>query len=218
VIDTGIGIKPEHHDEIFNAFSQGEINTTKNYGGTGLGLSITNKLLGLMNSKLKLESEVNKGSEFYFELGVQSSSKEIAAITNLNIIDVDEIYTNPKISLILVVEDNNINALLAKTLIKKIMPNANVVTAINGQDAVYKCEKNEYDLIFMDIQMPILNGYDATKVIRNLSKYTSTPIIALTAGTVLGEKEKCIEAGMNDYLSKPILKGALENIIATYII
>jgi PAS domain S-box-containing protein len=218
VIDTGIGIKPEHHDEIFNAFSQGETNTTKNYGGTGLGLSITNKLLGLMNSKLKLESEVNKGSEFYFELGVQSSSKEIAAITNLNIIDVDEIYTNPKISKILVVEDNNINALLAKTLIKKIMPNANVETAINGQDAVYKCEKNEYDLIFMDIQMPILNGYETTKVIRNLSKYTSTPIIALTAGTVLGEKEKCIEAGMNDYLSKPILKGALENIIATYII
>ncbi|MFN3757105.1 MAG: PAS domain S-box protein [Flavobacterium sp.] len=218
IIDTGIGIKPEHHDKIFNAFSQGETNTTKEYGGTGLGLSITNKLLGLMNSKLKLKSELNKGSEFYFELEVQSSSKEKPGLVKINVIDADEIYINPKSSKILVVEDNNINALLAKTLIKKIMPNADVYTAINGQDAVNQCEIYEFDIIFMDIQMPILNGYDATRSIRNLSKYASIPIIALTAGTVMGEKEKCLEAGMNDYLSKPILKGALENIIAEFVI
>jgi len=216
VIDTGIGIKKENHKKIFELFTQADQTTSRDFGGSGLGLNISNKLLGLLNSKLQLESEIGKGSTFWFDLEVQSSSKEKNEIPKIKVIDDEIVYVNPAIYEVLIVEDNNINTLLAKTLIKKIMPNAKIETATNGQLAVEKCEEKIYDIIFMDIQMPVLNGYEATKSIRSINNYKNIPIIALTAGTVIGEKEKCIEVGMNDYISKPILKGALENVIAAY--
>lgn len=216
VTDTGIGIKKENQNIIFEAFNQGDINTVKEFGGTGLGLTITNKLLDMMNSKLKLDSTYKVGSTFWFELEVQSSSKEKPELDKIKIVDSDEIYINNKTCSVLIVEDNNINTLLAKTLVKKILPYATIETALNGEEALKSSEQNNFDIIFMDIIMPVMNGYEATQLIRKLENYKNTPIIALTAGTVLGEKEKCIEAGMNDYISKPILKGALENVIATY--
>ncbi|MBC8882710.1 hypothetical protein H9X57_02825 [Flavobacterium piscinae] len=119
VIDTGIGIRRENQAKIFEAFSQEDSSTTRQYGGTGLGLSISNKLLALMNSKLELISEPNVGSSFYFDVDVQSSSKE--KISNLNLLKVDEefVYQNFDALRVLIVEDNNINSLLAKTLIKR---------------------------------------------------------------------------------------------------
>lgn len=216
VADTGIGIKKENQQRIFEAFNQGDINTVKEFGGTGLGLTITNKLLAMMNSRLQVESTFNEGSIFWFELEVQSSSKEKPELNKIKIIETEEVYINNKPCSVLIVEDNNINTLLAKTLIKKILPNAFIETALNGEEAIEICKRGNFDIIFMDIIMPVMNGYEATQLIRKLDKYNKTPIIALTAGTVMGEKEKCIEAGMNDYISKPILKGALENVIATY--
>lgn len=216
VIDTGIGIRRENQAKIFEAFSQEDSSTTRQYGGTGLGLSISNKLLALMNSKLELISEPNVGSTFYFDVDVQSSSKE--KITNLNLLKVDEefVYQNFDALRVLIVEDNNINSLLAKTLIKKILPNSKITTVSNGQEAIEQFEVEQFDIIFMDIQMPLMNGYEATKVIRTMDHGKSIPIIALTAGTVIGEKEKCLEIGMNDYVSKPIIKGSLEEVIAKW--
>ncbi len=217
VIDTGIGIRRENQAKIFEAFSQEDSSTTRQYGGTGLGLSISNKLLALMNSKLELISEPNVGSTFYFDVDVQSSSKE--KITNLNLLKVDEdfVYQNFDALRVLIVEDNNINSLLAKTLIKKILPNSKITTVSNGQEAIEKFEVEQFDIIFMDIQMPLMNGYEATKIIRTMDHGKTIPIIALTAGTVIGEKEKCLEIGMNDYVSKPIIKGSLEEVIAKWI-
>lgn len=217
VIDTGIGIRRENQAKIFEAFSQEDSSTTRQYGGTGLGLSISNKLLALMNSKLELVSQPNVGSTFYFDIDVQSSSKE--KISNINSIKVDEefIFQNFDVIKVLIVEDNNINSLLAKTLIKKILPNSKISTVSNGQEAIEKFAEESFDIIFMDIQMPLMNGYEATKMIRTMENGKNIPIIALTAGTVVGEKEKCIEIGMNDYVSKPIIKGSLEEVIAKWV-
>jgi CheY-like chemotaxis protein len=117
----------------------------------------------------------------------------------------------------LIVEDNKINMLLAKTLIKQIIPNGTIFEAENGKEGVEKFNILNPDLILMDVQMPIMNGYEATSEIRQTKKGEHIPIIALTAGTVVGEKEKCLEAGMNDYASKPIIKEILEGIISKWI-
>ena len=220
VKDTGIGIKKDYQKEIFNAFSQGDNSTTRRFGGTGLGLSISNQLLSLMDSKLILESEYGVGSDFYFDV-ILKTSNEITTeeIENIDVIvnhrtKLDYGQENYKV---LIVEDNKINMLLAKTLIKQIIPNGTVFEAKNGQEAVEKFEVLNPDLILMDVQMPIMNGYEATQEIRKTPKGQHIPIIALTAGTVIGEKEKCLEVGMNDYASKPIIKEALETLISKWI-
>lgn len=217
VIDTGIGIKEDNQIKIFEAFSQEDTSTTRQYGGTGLGLSISNKILALMNSKLQLSSIPNQGSTFYFDLIVQSSSKVNPNINNTNVHDEEIVFESLEEAKVLIVEDNNINALLAKTLVKKILPNCKIQIASNGIEAIENCQDNVFSIIFMDIQMPVMNGYEAAVEIRKIKEYEKTPIIALTAGTVIGEKEKCLEKGMNDYLSKPIINGSLEQIIATWL-
>ena len=222
VIDTGIGIEKEYQEKIFEAFSQGDNSTTRKFGGTGLGLTISNQLLLLMNSKLNLKSIYENGSEFFFDIKLKGTnvgsisekeSKNIAIpLINNNPIDLGQ--SNYKI---LLVEDNKINMLLTKTLVKQIVPNVSIYEAENGKIAVDNFEIIKPDLILMDVQMPIMNGYEATIEIRKIKSGKHIPIIALTAGTVLGEKEKCIDCGMNDYASKPISKQILENIILKWI-
>jgi PAS domain S-box-containing protein len=216
VKDTGIGIKKSNQVKIFEAFSQEDNSTSKRFGGTGLGLSISNQLISLMNSKLELSSEPNKGSEFSFLLEVTYSN---LSTENNKLIDKSTkssqfshvISTADKV--IFIVEDNKINMLLAKTLVKQILPNAQIIELENGKEAYEKTQVHLPDLILMDIQMPIMNGYESTLAIRQLPNTANIPIIALTAGTVVGEKEKCIENGMNDYIPKPIDKELLEKII-----
>lgn len=216
VKDTGIGIRKDNQQKIFEAFSQEDNSTSKKFGGTGLGLSISNQLLGLMNSSLKLYSEPDKGSDFSFILDVNYSNQ---ATGNDSSIDktIPSNHKNNIISdankIIYIVEDNKINMLLAKTLVKQILPNAEIVELENGKDAVEKVQSATPDLILMDIQMPVMNGYESTEAIRKLPNTANIPIIALTAGTVVGEKEKCIESGMNNYIPKPIDKVLLEQII-----
>ena len=216
VKDTGIGIKDYNQEKIFLSFVQEDNTTSRKYGGTGLGLAISNKLLGLMNSRLKLISKFGEGSNFYFEVELKTSKKtieDVIALSNENekLNEKQTSFTN--IYRILVVEDNTINMLLAKTLVKKLIPNAIIYEAFNGVEAIEQYEKNMLDLILMDVQMPIKNGYEASIEIRNLEKKTRIPIIALTAGIMLGEKEKCIEVGMDDYLSKPIIQNELETVL-----
>jgi signal transduction histidine kinase/ActR/RegA family two-component response regulator len=216
VKDTGIGIKDENHEKIFQSFIQEDNTITRKFGGTGLGLAITNQLLALMNSKLELNSHYGEGSEFFFTVKLEKSNHkrdskylddnvevevEIPSIKNLS---------NKKI---LVVEDNKINMLLVKTLLKSILPGCSILEASDGKKAIKLYKKEKLDLILMDIQMPHKNGYETTAEIKQLKKYNNIPIIALTAGIMMGEKEKCLEAGMDDYVSKPIIRSNLEKVL-----
>jgi CheY-like chemotaxis protein len=217
VIDTGIGILEENKKKIFQAFSQEDSSTTRKFGGTGLGLTISNQLLGLMDSHLQLESTVNKGSTFYFDLKLKTSNEAPESVslfdTDFDAIKDIVVRTNvtTKIITVLIVEDNKVNMLLLKTIIKNLSVPTAIYQVINGQEAVEQFEKINPDIIFMDIQMPIMNGYEATEIIRNLKSGQKVPIIAITAGTEKEEKEKCLNAGMNDYIPKPIIKGIIED-------
>ncbi|HSI76912.1 MAG TPA: response regulator [Lunatimonas sp.] len=341
VEDTGIGISEEYQSKIFDAFSQEDSSTTRKYGGTGLGLSISNKILGYMNSKLELSSELGKGSAFYFDvtfnyeqdktifqcstsfrrilvvddnefsrmsLVSMLSSIGLHAIPAINgmqaltileedkaidLIIMDEIMpyldgletiskikssgvnipvfllsfdTQGKpddaiISLgciqilkkpvtlrnlittlahtsmeepktksadpvkpildrpinVLIAEDNMVNLFLARTIIKKLLPNCVLLEAKNGLEAVEMFRHHQPEITFMDIQMPELSGYEATQKIRQEYPLLTNPIIALTAGTVIGERERCLSAGMNDYISKPLVKADLEQIFEKWL-
>ena len=219
VKDTGIGISEENRKNIFNAFTQADSSTNRRYGGTGLGLSISNKLLGLMNTKLELETELGKGSNFYFTLWA-NTKQEIENTTKEN--EESRIITiNPnlddQIYKVLIADDNPVNLFLLKSILTQILPTSIIVEANNGKVALelYKIEKP--DILFMDIQMPEMNGYETTKAIREIETDTRIPIIALTAGTLKGEREKCELAGMNDYLTKPIVKISIEKSIQKWL-
>ncbi len=347
VRDTGTGIKPEKQEKIFEAFSQEDGSTTKRYGGTGLGLTISNNLLGLMGSKLQVNSVPGSGSVFYFDITFKTEKEEhieiikFDSIKNALVVDDNEsnrliigrmlstkniettlakngfealqllasgkkydvilmdhhmeyingleavkkiresFYLTPeeqpvillcnssddeklaqtceelKINqrlvkpvkmhdlydalsnletrgsgskqgtikivenepnkeniTVLIAEDNEINLLLAKTIIKKIAPNANLVETKNGLEALNYCRKHLPDLIFMDIQMPEMNGYEATKNIRAAEpEGHRTPIIALTAWNIKDEREKCFEAGMDDFITKPVVEDTINTIL-----
>lgn len=343
VRDTGIGINPVKQAEIFNAFAQEDGSITKKYGGTGLGLTISNQILALTGSVLQLESEQGTGSDFYFDILVETEEEEhdlsLTDIKKVLVVDdnennrkilkrmlerknievtecdsglkallltmeksqfdviimdyhmpvmdgietikkmrdiipsdtpaapyivlysssddhelqhacddleiehrmvkpirmkqmyqilaslknsekkisVSEISVEPEVieheMKILIAEDNAINMLLAKTYLKDILPQAFIIEANNGTEAVELYQKENPDLILMDIQMPELNGFEATQKIRALEKDIEIPIIALTAGSLPGEKEKCLQAGMSDFLAKPLLKQTLNDMI-----
>jgi PAS domain S-box-containing protein len=223
VIDSGIGILEQNQRKIFKAFSQEDSSTTKKFGGTGLGLTISNKLLNLMNSHLKLKSEIGKGSCFYFDLDLKTNNllleeeptKQLAvSVEKTNFFEANPNLQNSKI---LLVEDNKINMLLLKTIIKNTIPEARIFEASNGLEAIAQFENSLPDIIFMDIQMPIMNGYEATEEIRKLTLGKNVPIIAITAGTEKEERNKCIEMDMNDYISKPIVKGIIEKTLTKWI-
>ncbi|UJP65466.1 histidine kinase N-terminal 7TM domain-containing protein [Mongoliitalea daihaiensis] len=225
VRDTGIGISDEKKLIIFEAFAQEDNSTTRKYGGTGLGLSICNKLLELMNSGLTVQSEVNKGSIFAFELELENCQEPEAAVEKKVIPKRQKKSeapnpTTPKDELkILLVDDNPVNMLLAKTIVKNLVPKTHILEAKNGIEAVEQFKANKPSLIFMDIQMPEMSGYEATKIIREHEKNSGdrVPIIALTAGTVKGEYDKCLSIGMDAYLSKPVLVSDIEAVIEKYL-
>jgi PAS domain S-box-containing protein len=222
VSDTGIGIKKKSRAKIFRAFVQEDSSTSKKFGGTGLGLTISNQLLGLMNSQLQLKSKFKSGSAFYFEVEFKTSSdveveNELIFIPSEPInFEMPKEIENEKLK-ILIVEDNKINMLLIKTLVKKILPNGIIIEAFDGKEAVKQFSEVDPDLILMDIQMPVMNGHEATIKIRKLQGGNKVPIIAVTAGVSAEEKEKCIEIGMDDYVPKPILRNTLENAIVKWI-
>ncbi|VXB84341.1 Histidine kinase [Flavobacterium sp. 9AF] len=220
VNDTGIGIKIDNNEKIFDSFVQEDNSTSRKFGGTGLGLAISNQLLALMGSKLELESKYGEGSKFFFTIKVKKvPNKQVHSLFEKK--NVNEILTHEteilKKYTILIVEDNRVNMLLAKTLLQKIIPKVGIIEAFDGEEAVKFFQHHTIDLILMDVQMPNKNGYEATEEIRQLSKGQKTPIIAITAGILAHEREKCFEAGMNDYLSKPIIKSDLEEILTKWL-
>ncbi len=352
VRDTGIGIPFEKQQRIFDAFTQEDSSVSKRYGGTGLGLTISNNLLKYMGSKLCLTSELDKGSDFYFELEMSYEEGEIEEddelalkrvlvvddnTTNRTIIQhmltykkiesvlaenglaalqllmsgerfdvilmdyhmpilsgletiekIKELYYKQEESIPLIVlhtsseehdvisafrqeersfcllkpirseelyvtlrraiqqskadlefgkqvasensatvyeqrarvllaDDNSVNMALNKRIMNLIMPNADLIAVSNGKDAVYQCMDNHFDLILMDVQMPEMDGVEATQEIRLLEGYQDIPIIGITAGNIRGERERCLEAGMSDFLPKPLRQQELHAVLQNFI-
>jgi PAS domain S-box-containing protein len=214
--DTGRGIASEHQTKIFEAFSQEDFSFTRKYGGIGIGLTISAKLLSMMESKLQLESLPNVGSNFFFDLDLKTAVERTIPNETRPVHRVkarDPVIDREKAWLILVVEDDSVNLMLMKAILKKIIPRGTFLEAEDGEQAVSIVEGQTPDLIFMDIQMPKCDGYEATKRIRNIRGKENIPIIAVTATTTVGAKETCLAAGMNDYLSKPAVKADFERMV-----
>ncbi|MBA3972299.1 MAG: response regulator, partial [Bacteroidetes bacterium] len=211
VKDTGIGIPQEKLALIFERFTQAQAETTRLYGGTGLGLSIVKKLVELQRGTITVESTENSGSAFIFTIpykkadSVNYTSQEEPERLELNKNEAHKI---------LIVEDNLLNQRLASFILKD-MGYKHFICG-NGRLAIDELNKNKYDLILMDIQMPEMNGYDTTIYIREQMKL-KIPVIAMTAHALPGEREKCISFGMTDYVSKPINDAQLSQMITNYL-
>jgi CheY-like chemotaxis protein/HPt (histidine-containing phosphotransfer) domain-containing protein len=197
VSDTGIGIPADKHETIFNAFIQADSSINRQFGGTGLGLSICQKLVRLMGGKIYVESQEGQGSAFhftaYFSRPAKHSARSAADAAT------SAVMTPRRLNLLLA-EDNPVNRKFACSVLEKA--GHRVTVASNGQEAVDQAEQGGFDAILMDIQMPIMDGFTATRLLR--SKGITTPTIALTAHAVQGFREQCLDAGLDDYISKPV--------------
>ena len=209
VTDTGIGIDKEMLESIFHDFVQEDVTIKENYGGTGLGLAISKKLINVMGSEIQAASKKGKGSTFYFNLSLYKEhnyQKESIAPTQISM---DELSAKIKV---LIVEDNKMNINYICRLMNKW--NLKYDLAYNGQESIDLCEVNDYDIILMDLQMPVMDGITASKHIRkHLPQYAKTPIIALTASTLLTKKTLALSAGMSDFVAKPFSPGQLSKVI-----
>lgn len=199
VSDNGIGIPKERQSEIFKSFTQANVDTTRKYGGTGLGLSITRQLVEMNGGTISVESEPNCGATFRFNLVLKKSEKTAIAETISN----EAQIKLEKLS-VLLVEDNVINQQLATDTLKVWNPNIEIELAANGQIAVEKAQKKLYDVVLMDVQMPVMDGNAAARAIRSLpAPNCNVPIIAMTAHAFAEERDRCLASGMNDYVMKP---------------
>lgn len=204
VQDTGLGISGEDQAKLFFEFSQVERNFARRFGGTGLGLAICRRLIGLMNGEINVESQTGKGSRFWFILPLQTAGGTENGVVPNGAGNAKPTPSRHIASLrVLLVEDNEINRLVAHRYVEKM--GIQVDEACNGQEAIEKASAVGYDLILMDISMPVMDGIMATKHIRALDEHNATvPIVALTAHAMEGDRLLCLSAGMNDYLQKPI--------------
>lgn len=219
VKDTGTGISFEKQEKLFDAFFQGDISTTRKYGGTGLGLSITQKFLKFMGSDISVNSVEGEGSSFAFELESEYFYEEDKE--NIQNYDVEfEVVTYDKVK-ILIVDDVDLNIELMICIIKEYLPNSRIIKAFNGIEAIEHIKDDKPDLVFMDVQMPKMDGISATKEIRAYEKVNNfeerNKIIALTAGAIKGDREKVIEAGMDGFLSKPVKQEEIYGVLKKYI-
>jgi len=205
IADTGIGVAPDRRERIFEEFDQGQGSTAFKYGGTGLGLSISRRLAQMQGGDITVTSEIGKGSTFTVSIpfvvakdaeiphgqdpGVPSGTRPDGSLRDLRI---------------LLAEDNEFNAMVAQDELADAIPGVQVDVAVNGRIAVEMVQANDYDVILMDVQMPEMNGYDATRAIRSLAgDKARTPILAMTANVMKEEVERCKEAGMNGFVPKP---------------
>ncbi len=206
VSDTGIGIPADKLELVFRPFEQAEASTTRQFGGTGLGLTISKQLVEKMQGRIWVESEPGRGSTFHFTavLGI-SEVQDYCQLIELNSLSLVESNSAVVPRRVLLVEDNEINRRVALGLLKSRGHQAAV--AVNGQEAVKLLAEQEFDVVLMDMQMPVMDGYEATIEIRNCERETGghIPIVAMTAEALKGDKERCLEVGMDDYVSKPIV-------------
>ena len=211
VRDQGIGISESQQQHIFQAFSQADDSTTRRFGGTGLGLTITARLVELMQGEIGVESELGKGSYFWVTLPCERIQVQSTAHTGDNTLS----ESSPPISLsILLVEDNKVNQKLITTLLQKRQHQ--VCLAENGQEAIDMSKEKTFDLILMDMQMPVMGGIEAARYIRSAERVNSqppVPIFAMTANVLPADKEACLDAGMNGHLGKPVKLTELDAVL-----
>ncbi len=214
VQDTGIGISPKQFDKLFKPFSQVDSSMTRQFGGTGLGLAICKKMVRLMHGEIWVESQLQVGSTFYFTVQLalshsqanpifEESSAGMEQISDRT--DSDQIEKNvqpaerPKI---LLAEDNEINQEVALNILAEM--DVDVVVVNDGLEALEKVKQESFSLILMDLQMPVMDGFEATRLIKSMPEHRKIPIIAMTAHAMQGDRDKCLAMGMDDYLPKPI--------------
>lgn len=204
ISDTGIGIGEDRLEKIFESFEQAYSDTTRRFGGTGLGLSISKKLTEIQDGKIWVESEKGKGSKFYVSIPFAISTQEMEASVQAAIAESEHIASQLKGIKILLAEDNTFNAIVAQEELEDAIEDAEVVVAENGAIAVAHIAHGDFDIVLMDVQMPVMNGYEATAKIRALKdNKANIPIIAMTANVMEDEIERCFAAGMNEFIGKP---------------
>jgi len=211
--DTGIGVPPESQQKIFEAFLQQEGQSTRKYGGTGLGLAITRRLVEMMNGNISLRSEQGKGSVFEIVLHDVAVSVSVPKAESDKLADADNIvFENVTI---LIADDVEANRLLLKAFFHSM--NLNLIEAEDGQQAILKAEQYQPDIILMDISMPVMDGYAATRRLKESETLKRIPVIALTARAMAQEKERIMSAGFDGFLTKPVQRIELFNELSRFI-
>ena len=209
IIDTGIGMTKEQQAKLFRAFTQGDSSVSRHYGGTGLGLVISKQLIEQMGGTIKVISQEHVGSCFSFTVKLG-----LADIANIRL-SRPQVHKNIDTSRlqyirgarILLVEDNEVNRIVASELLGQAQ--LQIDTAENGEIALAKLKRNQYDCVLMDVQMPVMDGYEATRKLRKLPNCSALPVIAMTANVMSDDRNKCLQAGMDDFIGKPILPDTL---------
>lgn len=207
VRDTGIGIPPDRLGNIFESFTQANMDTTRIYGGTGLGLAIVKKLIDMLNGAIMVKSKLGEGSEFIFEIDFIITRDN----PDLPLLDIAEVAL-PDLGKcrLLIADDHPINQVVTTELLRHAWPDMHIEVAATGKEVLEKLNTGQYDMILMDVQMPEMNGLDATRAIRALpDSRAKMPIVAFKAYATTGEVEKCLQAGMDDYISKPVVPALL---------
>jgi len=218
VRDTGVGIAQNKQAAVFEQFTQADSSTTRSFGGTGLGLAICKQLVELMGGHVGLESELGVGSRFFFVLTMKVAANQTVQLEDplsaLNEYTPEEV---PAENLnVLLAEDNLINQVYARNVLDRM--GATVTVANNGQEALDLVQKHDFDLVLMDCQMPTMDGYEATRAIRKLgNEYATLPVIALTAFAMAEDRDICIAAGMDDYVTKPVDRNILVKTIGKWV-
>jgi len=216
VQDTGIGIAPEKLSRLFSSFEQADVSTTRKYGGTGLGLAITRSLAQLMGGEVGAESTSGRGSTFWFTARLRRGQGVMPAAASAKAEDTKtELPHLHRGSRILLAEDNAINREVAVALLSHA--GLVVETAENGREAVDKVRSKAYDLVLMDMQMPEMDGLEATRVIRSTAGNKDLPILAMTANVFQADRQACMDAGMNDFVGKPIDMEILLSVIVKWL-
>jgi CheY-like chemotaxis protein len=221
VKDSGIGISKEQQEHLFNAFSQVDASNTRKYGGTGLGLTISKQLVTLMGGDMNVESCKGQGSEFSFTIELRYTDQDTYPLTtesaNGESIQLEDLKAGNEDfrveGKILLVDDHEVNQLVGQASLEQF--GLNVVIAENGLIAVQKAQEQKFDIIFMDLQMPVMDGFKAAQKIREFDK--TTPIIALSAAVMIKDKERTKEVGMNEHLAKPFDLKQLKEIVSKYL-
>ncbi len=225
VTDTGIGIAPEDQTRLFQPFSQIDSQRTRRYGGSGLGLAISRKLVEAMGGKLELDSTPGKGSRFFFtlmfplavaeetppSLPLSGEGQDASATTMQERPSPDQGRLGGVSPKILLVDDDEMNRFFGHELLNRLAVETTV--ADSGAEALHQVQQHPFDLVFMDVSMPDMDGYETTRQIRANPRFADLPIVALTAHAIAGERERCLAAGMNDYLTKPFAPADLESMI-----